>query len=44
MFNKIAGKKVTKCLTKQPERQTKCLTKIGKKKVTKCLTKQPERK
>ena len=32
MFNKIAGKKVTK------------FNKIAGKKVTKCLTKQPERK
>ena len=42
MFNKIARKKVTKCLTKQPER--KMFNKIARKKVTKCLTKQPERK
>ena len=55
MFNKIARKKVTKCLTKQPERKLKVsqnirkesdymFNKIARKKVTKCLTKQPERK
>ena len=46
MFNKIARKKVTKCLTKQPESHNGdyMFNKIARKKVTKCLPKQPERK
>ena len=36
MFNNIAGKKVTKCITKIARKKGKI--------VTKCLTKQPERK
>ena len=56
MFNKIARKKVTKCLTKQPERKWQNVSQISQKesdgmfnkiaikKVAKCFTKQPERK